>query len=120
MANVHINNLEVGKIYEITHRVHAGAPKRGQFIELIEPSAGFVNRRAKFTMLDMPVAPAPTRSFQPENWKFTEEAPAAPAAPGAPAAPAAAQQQAGRRRKTRRASHKKRRSTHTRRRRSHN
>ena len=108
MANVHINNLEAGKIYDITHRVHAGAPKRGQFLELIEPSAGFVNQRAKFTMLDMPVVPAPTRSFQPENWKFTEEV------------PVAQQQQAGRRRRrTRRTSHKKRRSTHTRRRRSY-
>ena len=105
MANVHINNLDVGTLYEINHRVHEGAPKYGQFLELVDPSPGFVNRRAKFAMVGPLVPPGATRSFQPENWIFTV------------AAAPAQQQQAGRRRKTRRASHKKRQST--RRRRAH-
>jgi hypothetical protein len=92
MANVQINNLDAGTVYIITHRVHAGAPKRGRFLELVEPSAGFQSQRAKFTMLDQPVVPAPTRSFQPENWKFD--------------IPAEQQHGAARRRKTRRSSRK--------------
>lgn len=98
MAEVAPNNLEVGKLYYITHRVREGAPKTGRFMGFIESADGFASQRAKFAM-EAPVFPLPTRSFQPENWKF-EAVPEAIAqvVPVLPVAGAAAPQQAGSRR----------------------